>query len=512
MAGGASSSFIGGDGVKLPAAAAIDREIGLRGRFYDFVQMAWHLLEHGREFVPNWHIEAICDHLEAVFRGRIKRLVINVPPGSGKSIITSVLWPIWCWIQDPGWRFIMASFDESLVARRDGTKVLDVVTSKWFRDRWPEVMIKGKEPSLGEFYTTKGGMRFATSVGGKVLGRHAHAIVIDDPTKPQTMTDASLEETKRWKKETSASRLLPGGAYVLIMQRLHENDLAGFAEEENAEGGGEPYDFLRLPMRYEAEQHCKTSIGFSDPRKDEGELLWPTYKNEKEVAQQEKDMGGKDSAVVAAQLQQRPAPAKGVIFQKSWFQHYIEIPKSFDFIVDSWDCAFKDKEGNDFVAGQRWGVKGPNFYLFPFRVKQLLSFVATCKAVVEFKTKVDVKGRAYPKAHATLIEDKANGPAVMNVLKKIMPALIAINPEGGKVARANACTPLYEAGNVWHPDKSIAPWIDDHEASLLKFPKGKKDDDVDAETQALNYLHSKSSKFAAAMDALIKNGIESVLG
>lgn len=499
--------------MKLPAAAAIDREIGLRGHFYDFVQMAWHLLEHGREFVPNWHIEAMCDHLEAVFRGRIKRLVINVPPGSGKSIITSVLWPIWCWIQDPGWRFIMASFDESLVARRDGTKVLDVVTSKWFRDRWGDrVMIKGKEPSLGEFYTTKGGMRFATSVGGKVLGRHAHAIVIDDPTKPQTMTDASLEETKRWKKETSASRLLPGGAYVLIMQRLHENDLAGFAEEENTEGGGEPYDFLRLPMRYEAEQHCTTSIGFEDPRKEEGELLWPAYKNEKEVAQQEKDMGGRDSAVVAAQLQQRPAPAKGVIFQKSWFQHYVELPTNFDFIVDSWDCAFKDKEGSDFVAGQRWGVKGSNFYLFPFRVKQQLSFVATCKAVVEFKTKVDVRGRAYPKAHATLIEDKANGPAVMNALKKIMPAMIAINPEGGKVARANACTPLYEAGNVWHPDKSIAPWIDDHEASLLKFPKGKKDDDVDAETQALNYLHTKSSKFAAAMDVLAKQGMGIVLG
>lgn len=497
--------------MKLPSSAAVDREVGLRGRFYDFVQMAWHLLEHNRPFIPNWHIEAMCEHLEAVFRGRIKRLVINVPPGSGKSIITSVLWPIWCWIQDPGWRFIIASFDESLVARRDGTKVLDVVSSKWFRERWPEVMVKGKEPSLGEFYTTKGGMRFATSVGGKVLGRHAHAIVIDDPTKPQTMTDASLEETKRWKKETSASRLLPGGAYVLIMQRLHENDLAGFAEEENAEGGGEPYDFLRLPMRYEVEQHCKTSIGFEDPRRSEGELLWPTYKDEKEVAQQEKDMGGKDSAVVAAQLQQRPAPARGVIFQKDWFQHYKELPTNFDFIVDTWDCAFKDKEGSDFVAGQRWGAKGSNFYLFPFRVKAKLSFVKTCEAVKEFRGKSDARGKTYPRAHATLIEDKANGTAVMNTLKQIMSGLVAINPEGGKIARANAVTPLYEAGNVWHPDKTIAPWIDDHEASLLKFPKGKNDDDVDAETQALNYLHSKSSKFAAAMDQLEEKGMGIVL-
>lgn len=488
--------------MKLPAAAAIDRELGIRGTFYDFVKMAWHLVEHNRPFNDNWHIGAVCEHLEAVFRGQIKRLSINIPPGCMKSLTTSVLWQPWCWIQDPGYRFILGSFDETLVGKRDGTKVLDIVRSKWFQSRWGDrVMIKGSDPSTSEFYTTRGGMRFATSVGGKVLGRHGNAFVIDDPTKPQTMTELTLAEAKRWKQETTASRLLPGGAFVLIMQRLHENDLAGVAEEE----GG--YDFLRLPMRFDSERKCSTSIGFVDPRKEEGELLWPTYKDEAEVAQIEKDMGGAETATVAAQLQQSPAPAKGVIFQRDTFRHYTELPASFDFVVDSWDCAFKDKEGSDFVAGQRWGVKGSAFYLFPFRVKSRLSFVKTCESVKAFRTKTDGRGRPYPKASAILVEDKANGTAVMNALEKEVSGLVAINPEGGKVARANAITPLYEAGNVWHPDPTIAPWIDDHEASLLKFPKGKHDDDVDAETQALNYLHSKTTKFAAAMDAIKKNGM-----
>jgi len=494
--------------MKLPPSAAVDREIGLRGRFYDFVKMAWPLIEHGRPFVEGWHIEAMCDHLEAVFRGQIKRLVINVPPGSGKSIITSVLWPVWCWVQDPGWRFIIGSFDESLVARRDGTKVLDIVRSKWFQQRWGDrVMVKGKEPSLGEFYTTKGGMRFATSVGGKVLGRHAHAIVVDDPTKPQTMTDGTLADTRRWKQETTASRLLPGGAYVLIMQRLHSNDLAGMAEEENETEGGAKYEFLRLPMRFEEVQRAATSIGFVDPRKEEGELLWPAYKDEAEVSQQEKDMGGRESGVVAAQLQQRPAPAKGLLFEKDWFQHWTALPEKFDFVVDSWDCTFKDTEKSDYVVGQRWARAGAKFYLLA-RVRGRWNFPRTVAEMRAFLARGDL-----PKPQAVLVEDKANGPAIMATLGKEVPGFVAVNPEGGKVVRAQAVTPLYEARNVLHPNPGIVRnglrpyvWVEEHEGELMKFPKGKNDDSVDATTQALTYLRNKASAFQAAMDQIAKSG------
>jgi len=497
----------------LPPAAAIDREIGLRGKFYDFVTMAWPLVEHGRPFVDNWHIGAVCEHLEAVFRGQIKRLLINIPPGCMKSLTTSVLWDPWCWIQDPGWRFIYGSFDETLVGKRDGGKVLDIVRSKWFSARWGDrVMIKGKDPSIGEFYTTQGGMRFATSVGGKVLGRHGNVFCVDDPTKPQTMTSLSLEEAWKWKQETTASRLLPGGAFVLIMQRLHDRDMAGRCEEE----GG--YEILRLPMRFEKEMRCMTSIGFVDPRKEEGELLWPTYKNEAEVAQQEKDMGGQASAVVAAQLQQRPAPAKGLIFEKEWFKtaddkprpdtHWRVLPARFDFVVDSWDCAFKDLKDSDFVVGQRWGRLGAKFYLI-WRVKGRWSFSKTLREVKAFRAL-----KQFPAPHATLVEDKANGTAVIDMLKDQIPGLIAIEPEGGKEVRAHATTALFEASNVIHPHPGVLvdgvpiySWVDEHETELMRFPKGKNDDSVDAETQALNYLHHHAGKFAAAMDQVAKGGI-----
>jgi predicted phage terminase large subunit-like protein len=339
-------------------------------------------------------------------------------------------------------------------------------------------------------------MRFATSVGGRVTGRHGNVIVIDDPIKPQGITDLSLSEAVRWKQETISSRLLPGGAVVLIMQRLHERDLAGHAEEE----GG--WDFLRLPMRFEEKERCSTSIGFVDPRKEEGDLLWPSYKTEHDVAEQEKDMGGRDGATVAAQLQQRPAPAKGPIFQKDWFKPYLQMPARFDFVVDSWDCTFKDTQDADFVVGQRWGMVGPNVYLLA-RWRGRWSFSRTLLEIEKSRGESGL-----PKPHATLVEDKANGTAVLDVLSKKVPGFIPVNPMGGKVARANAITPLYEAGNVWHPHKDIAPWIEDHEAELMKFPKGKNDDSVDAETQALAYLQDKASKFRAAMDRIAEEGLE----
>jgi predicted phage terminase large subunit-like protein len=291
-----------------------------------------------------------------------------------------------------------------------------------------------------------------------------------------------------------------------MMQRLHENDLAGLAEAEGMWTPDTPkgWDFLRLPMRYESELHCHTSIGFEDPRKESGEeLLWPSYKDEEEVSQIEKDMGGKDGTTVAAQLQQRPAPAKGVIFDKDTFQHYTlaTLPDSFDFVIDSWDCTFKDTDSSDYVVGQKWGMKGSKFFLLALK-RGRWSFIKTLSEVESLRTDA-----SYPKAHAVIIEDKANGSAVINVLSQKVSGFVAIQPEGGKVVRANAVTPLFEAKNVFHPHPDLAPWITLHENEMLKFPKGKNDDSVDCATQALNYLQSKATHFAAAMDAVVQGGV-----
>jgi predicted phage terminase large subunit-like protein len=257
-------------------------------------------------------------------------------------------------------------------------------------------------------------------------------------------------------------------------------------------------------MRYEAELHCKTSIGFEDPRKgQEGALLWPSYKDEEEVSQIEKDMGGKDGMTVAAQLQQRPAPAKGVIFDKEKFKQWskADLPPTFDFVLDSWDCAFKGTDSSDFVVGQKWGMKGANMYLLAIR-RGRWTFTKTLVEVEALRA-----APFLPKAHAIIVEDKANGTAVIDVMGQNVPGFVPVTPEGGKVVRANAVTPLFESGNVFFPPKDQVPEVVGHETECLKFPKGKNDDSVDCMTQALNYLRSKASHFAAAMDQIAKEGV-----
>jgi predicted phage terminase large subunit-like protein len=494
--------------VNDPRLVDAQRQLGLRGGLHRYARMAWPTVEPNREFVDNWHIGAVCAHLEAVYRGQIKRLVINVPPGCMKSLTVSVLFPTWVWIQDPGYRMIYASYDSGLVGKRDGGKVLDIVRSPWYRQRWGDRVMVSDDAAAGDFQTTARGSRFATSIGGAMIGRHANFIGIDDPNKAQDLTEVALDNVADWRKGTQASRLLPGGAVVLMMQRLHENDLAGHALRE----GG--WEHLCLPMRFESSRRCTTSIGFVDPRKEDGELLWPTYKSDEEVSQQERDMG---SQVTSAQLQQRPAPAGGVVFMRPWFRYYKIAPERYDALCMSFDLAFKGAQTSDFVAAGVYGRKGADFYLLYLHVEKL-DFPATLALIKSL-------ARKWPKVSTKLVEDKANGPAVIDMLRKDVPGLIPVTPEGGKEARANAVSPLYEAGNVWYPDPSgavIRPeeghvetktpivWagrpasIDLHVDSMAGFPFGTHDDDVDCETQALLHLRSRASRWLEAMQTLQK--------
>ncbi len=502
----------------------VQREIGFRGGLHRFIKMAWHVVEPGRAFVDNWHIGAVCEHLEAVTRGQINRLAINVPPGCMKSLTCNVFWPVWDWIQDPAQRFFFASFDQRLVGQRDGGKCIELVHSPWFRARWHDRVQIATDAAAGEFYTQAKGMRFATSPGGRATGYHANKLVLDDLAKPSALTDDYLAELGEWRKQTLASRGLPGAAHVLIGQRLHENDPTGQVLKETKDDGSKQFEHLMLPMRYEGARACSTSIGFRDPRTVEGELLWPTYKNEEEVRQQEKDMG---SQVTAAQLQQRPSPAGGLIFQRSWMtnNYYTLAPARFDACCLSFDFTFKDvskRPGGkiDFVGCGAYGRKGADFYLVDLHVERL-DFPGSLQLVKR-------KTREWPRFMAKLVEDKANGPAVISMLKKDVPGLIAVTPEGGKEARANAVAPCYEAGNVHypHPDGAITNpetqsspvklpfvWdgkpcnVDPHVDSMAGFPFAAHDDDVDTETQAILYLRRRATKFLEAMQSLQRAGL-----
>jgi predicted phage terminase large subunit-like protein len=470
----------------------VQREIGLRGSLHDFIKLAWPIVEPSIPFIDGWHIGAMCEHLEACHRREIRRLVVNVPPGTMKSMCVSVFWNVWSWIRDPSTRWMAASYDASLTLR-DNRKVLLIIRSEWFRERWGDRVFVGPQVAEGNFSNHKKGERFATSIEGKNTGRHFDFKIIDDPLKPADLSKTSLDTCTEWAKNTLVSRVKPGATptdvTVCIMQRLHENDLAGHFLRQGYEG-------LVLPMRFEEQRRCKTSI-FLDPRTTEGELLWPQGKSEAAVVELETSMG---SRVAAAQLQQFPVPDGGQIFKRDWFK-YAKIlgrPDKFDQMIQSWDLAFKDGDGSDYVVGQVWGRKGGEFYLLD-QVKERMNAPATCEAIRMMR-------RKWPRATAILVEDKANGPAVISMLRKSVSGIIEVNPKGGKVARANAVSPMFEAGNVYLPDPEESGWVDGFATEMCMFPVGANDDQVDACTQALCYLQERSNRLAQAMARVQANG------
>lgn len=502
--------------LQLGRLADTDREIIRRAPdpLYRFLKMAWAEVEPV-SFVDNWHLPVICERLQAVSKGEIKRLVINVPPGTTKSLTVSILWPAWEWIDRPSTKWMFASYDASLVGTIQGGKVIDILQSRWYLDRWGS-KLKDTSPAASMFETTSGGFRFATSPGGKGTGRHVDIQVVDDPNKPQevggthAVTKKALNAVSRWYHATASSRRADPANFrrVIVMQRLHEDDLAGEMLREQG------WDHLCLPMR---KTHkvcvCLKDCTPEDPRTEEGELLAPDRFPEHVVKELETTEMG--PAVASAQLEQRPTPASGGMFQKDWFkywhynqgvrtpideefpvvdQEYCKVLPSTGTWVQSWDMTFKKGDGTDYVAGGLWLKVGISFFLV-WQVCRRMSFTESAAAVKA------MCGRE-PRCITILIEDKANGPAVEDTLKRDIPGIVLVNPEGGKEARANAVTGLFQAGNVYIPHPSLAPWTNDYRTQLSTFPRGVNDDMVDQTTQALIRLHVRSSPLAEAMKAL----------
>lgn len=464
----------------------LEREICSRS-FHEFIPLAWPSVEPTKDFVDNWHIGAICEHLEAVIDGQINRLVINVPPGTMKSLSVCVFFPAWTWgpRRLPGTKFIFASYSSmQSPSFRDSARTRDLILSPFYQDRWGMDYRLTSKPS-GKFWNNFSGWRMATTVQGGVTGEHADIQVVDDPIKPYEVskslhvTGRALAECLTWWNETMSSRLVDivKSARIIIMQRLHDADLAGAVLKE----GG--YTHLMLPHKFERKRRCITSIGFSDPRTEEGELLFPARFPLEGVDQQAKEMG---SRAARAQHQQDPILAEGNIIKGEWIQQWEErtLPFRWVTMIQSWDCAFKGNEDSDFVVGQVWGLaEDGKFYLLD-QVRERMGLVDTCKAIKRMTVK-------WPKAHRKLIEDKANGPAVFDTLKKRVLGMTLVNPEGGKEARVHAMEPLWENGDVLIPPDSYE-WVSDYIAELTGFPAKENDDQVDSTSQALIYFQSKS--------------------
>lgn len=476
-----------------------------------YIPGAWNRLDPS-PFVGGWHIDAICEHLEAIVLhvtgkpGGISRLVINIPPRTGKSTTCSVAWPTWTWIDHPEIRFLFTSYAERL-AVRDARKSRQLMQSKWWQDRWGSSFDwLGDQNEKSRYENDKGGYRLSSSFGGSTTGEGGDIVVADDPHKARdAMESDDLRKDVLDEWDTTYSTRLNDpktGAFVVIMQRLHEKDLTGHVL---ASEGGSEYIHLCLPMEH-SPNHPFTWP--DDPRTLPGELLTPERFGPDEVYKLKDDLGAR---AAAGQLQQLPSPETGDFFKREDLERYwlprksvpcgtceaqgwvgadqsIVCPRchgigdlGFYPAVDekalSWDMAFKKTSGSSFVVGAVWGRKGAKRYLLDL-VRARMSFTETLEA---FKAQV----RKWPDANAKLVEDKANGPAVVDTLKQEIPGIIAVGVEGSKQARANAVSPQFEAHDVMVPHPSIAPWVGDWVEEHVKFDAGENDDQVDTTTQIL---------------------------
>lgn len=444
----------------------------------EFIRQAWHVVEPATPYVHGWHLDAISDHLEAISAGHIRNLIINIPPRYMKSLSVCVFWPCWEWTDRPELRWLFSSYSDRL-AIRDSLKCRRLIDSPWYQARWGDVFhFAGDQNEKTRFENNKTGYRLATGVGGAATGEGGDRIVVDDPIKAKDAdSDAIRATANTWWDETMSTRGNDPNtvAKVIIMQRLHDDDLTGHVLNKMRDGG-EHYEHLCLPAEYEPRVFV-SGIGWSDPRTEDGALLWPERFNQENVQALKKSLG---SYGAAGQLQQRPTPRGGGMIKRGWWRFYKVAPSKFDRVIDSWDMTFKDSKSSDFVAGHKWGKIGADAYLLS-RIHDRMDFPTAQQAVKNLAA-------ILPQSSAKLIEDKANGSAIIASLQRIVPGLIPVEPEGSKQARASAVSPYIEAGNVFLPDPSIAPWIEEFIAECAAFPLGAHDDDVDAMSQALARL------------------------
>lgn len=482
------------------ASPAVDRELVRRGGFAKFCQLAWRHVpsEYGD---PVWepHMDLVCAHYEAVMRGEIRELVVNIPPGMSKSVITNVLFPAYDWIDNPWRKFIYTSYSEDL-ALRDADRSMALMQSDWFRARWGDRFeIQGGEKAAKRYFINdKGGSRFSTSMGGAVTGFHCHILVCDDPVKPSDIqaggdpAKEALEKCNtRWTQTFSSRSADPSTfARVIIMQRLHALDLAGMALRAGAVG-------LVLPMEFEPHRKYESQWG-SDWRTEEGELLAPKRFPADVVQARREGMSLRD---YAAQYQQRPAPEDGNIFQKAYFDRRWTVLPKFSRWLISVDATFKERKKSDFFVVQVFGMKSASEFYLVDQAKARAGFWAGLEMIRAMRKK-------WPLVSEVLVEDKANGTAIIETLQKSMPGVRPVQPKGGKEARANAAEPIYR-NNLWVPHESIAPWIEDYVAAHLEFPFGEYDDEIDCTTQALIELQSRTAhaRFAQAMANVRKGAI-----
>ncbi len=445
----------------------------LGSNFPTFIGKTLATIDPAAEYLPNWHIELIAEYLEAARRAQITRLIINVPPRSLKSVCVSVAWPAWLLGHDPRTKIIAASYAASLSVKHS----LDcrfVVSNEWYREVFPDVKLVRGQNEKHKFVTTRRGFRLASSVGASVVGEGGNFLIIDDPISPaQAMNLRFREHVNNWFDHTFATRLndKKNGVIVLVMQRLHSDDLSGYLL---AKGG---WEHLSLPAVAESQRN----YSFMNVSKifEAGEVLHPARENMQLLERAKIELG---SMAFAAQYQQNPQPDRGAMVDKRWIARYASLPAVYESVVQSWDTAIKSSARHDASVCLTFVEADGRSYLREARVMRL-EYPDLKKAFYNYADE--------DKPRAILVEDKASGQQILQDIKResYLP-LIGISPKSDKITRFAAISAMLEAGKLVLPQQ--AKWLADFEAELFSFPNSPHDDQIDALTQYFDWKRSQS--------------------
>jgi predicted phage terminase large subunit-like protein len=498
----------------------------------EFIRGAWHVVEPGQPYSHGWHVDMIAEHLMAITDEAMlddetfyNRLLINVPPGMMKSLLTNVFWPSWEWgpRNMPHLRYVCTSHSQNL-AIRDSTKMRRLIQSDWYQKRWGDrVKLTGDQNAKTKFENTATGFREAVAFES-MTGVRGDRVIIDDPhSVDSAASDAMRASVIETFLEAVPSRLNnpEKSAIIVIMQRLHEQDVSGIIIDKEL-----GYDHIMLPMRYDPARAMPTMLGYEDRRSEEGELLFPSRFPEEVVARDERVMG---PYAAAGQFQQSPEPRGGGILRREWWQMW-DSPSypPFDYVIASIDTAYTAKTENDPSAMTVWGIwsggdQTAQITRTVSRENEIMAEVERtykeghpkCMLIyawnerLEFHDLIDKVQETMEQwgVEKLLVEAKASGISVAQELRRVYNyddvTVQLVNPKSlDKVARVYSIQHLFAGEMVYAPNKS---WADAVINQAAQFPRGKHDDLVDSTSMALRHMRDagllvRNSEWSAELD------------
>ncbi len=500
-------------GKNLTDAELEEKEL-CESSFLIFVQKAWPIIEGNAPFIYGWHVQAICEHLEALFYLYINRLIINCPPRVGKSNVCSVLLTAWVWTNDPGSRFLYSSYAQVLSVR-DSVKCRRLIQSNWYQRLWgSKFQLMGDVNNKLRFDNNKTGYRIASSVGGSNTGEGGHYEICDDPNNVLTSDSEVIRTgTNEWHDFVMSSRhsgTIDQFRRLVVQQRTHEKDVTGNILAKN----DSRWIHLCLPMEFEKIRQCTTiptrstnGKPWKDPRKKEGELLWPQGVDRKSLELFKTKDFHNDSYRIAGQLQQRPSPAGGGILKEEWFKAWKQrdLPE-FEYILQSWDTALTGSATSCYSACTTWGVfkdKGDiNNIMLLSLFRERVEYPDLRKMATRLYNNYEdnyidepIIGRSKP--DLILIEAKVSGYSLLADLMNANLPVMKFDPgkHGDKIGRCRLVSHIIENGLIWLPTESpkYEFYTEDSELFIeaaVNFPNAESNDIIDSMSQAFIRLTS----------------------